>query len=97
MPLLEWLPYVNFGLLLGVIVSLAWLAVSYWRRKSFFIAEFEQMAQELKQDLPPVIVGEILTRFNLPKVEERLGRVEDQANWLQRRFNEVNEEKQPGA
>ena len=84
---LDWLPFVNLGLSMGCVLGLVVVAVQFYRRKRFFMAQFHALADELKRDLPPVIVGEILTRWDMAAHERRLMDLEAKADWLERRQN----------
>lgn len=87
MGVLDWLPFINLAILIGVIMALSTLAYHFYRRRQFFIDQFHHLAEEIKTDLPPVIVGEILTKWDLVNYERRLSEVEAKADWLERQQN----------
>lgn len=84
---LEWLPILNLCILIGVIAALSTLAYHFYRRRQFFVDHFRSLADEIKKDLPPVIVGEILMKWDLVNYERRLTEVEAKADWLEQQQN----------
>lgn len=79
-----WLPFVNLALILLVIVAVGVLVWVLARRKRMFDQMFHHLADQMKEELPPIIVGEMLTRWDLVGYERRITDLETKADWLLR-------------
>ena len=94
---LKWLPIINLSLLALVIVALTILAVSFWRRRDFWVEQMAALGRHMKEELPPIIVGEIMTRWDMERVDRRLGELETIVGFLESRQKDEDGEVPPGA
>jgi hypothetical protein len=81
--LLNQLPVVNLFLNILTIIALTVLATTFWRRRQFWLSELHHLVEEMKEELPPVIAGEILARWDMERVDRRIERLENVTGWLE--------------
>ena len=63
------------------------LALTFWRRRIFWLRELHHMVDQIKAELPGVIVGEILTRWDVARMDKRIQDLEATVGWLEDRCN----------
>lgn len=96
MPAPDWLPALNLFLLVAVIISLVPLMFWFYKIRPVLSARLLGMVEEMKHELPPALIGEIMTRWDMNRWADRLDDLEAQVDHLSRQSEQNGDEPFPG-